>query len=104
MTGRGEIFLTDSGVDVSVLEPIRRSLKIDEILSEGLEPYLHSYKRVTPESVAASVPDELVRAASIVGPPAEARVQLQAFLDAGATHIMIDSPQPAASLLAALSN
>jgi alkanesulfonate monooxygenase SsuD/methylene tetrahydromethanopterin reductase-like flavin-dependent oxidoreductase (luciferase family) len=79
-------------------------LKIDEILSEGLEPYLHSYKRVTPESVAATVPDELARAASIVGPPAEARVQLQAFLDAGATHIMIDSPQPAASLLAALSN
>jgi 5,10-methylenetetrahydromethanopterin reductase len=104
MTGRGEIFLTDSGVDVSVLEPIRRSLKIDEILSEGLEPYLHSYKRVTPESVAATVPDELARAASIVGPPAEARVQLQAFLDAGATHIMIDSPQPAASLLSALSN
>jgi hypothetical protein len=65
---------------------------------------LHSYKRVTPESVAATVPDELVRAASIVGPAAEARVQLQAFLDAGATPIMIDSPQPAASLLAALSN
>lgn len=103
MTGRGEIFLTDSGVDSSVLEPIRRALKIDEILGEGLEPYLHSYKRVTPESVAAVVPDELVRAASIIGPPSEARLQLQAFLDAGATHVMVDSPQPAELLLDALS-
>jgi 5,10-methylenetetrahydromethanopterin reductase len=103
MTGRGEIFLTDSGIDASVLEPIRRALKIDEILGEGLEPYLHSYKRVTPESVAAVVPDELVRAASIIGPPSEARLQLQAFLDAGATHVMVDSPQPAELLLDALS-
>jgi 5,10-methylenetetrahydromethanopterin reductase len=103
MTGRGEIFLTDSGKDVSVLEPIRRALKIDEILSEGLEPYLHSYKRVTPESVAAVVPDDLVTASSIIGPPSEARVQLQAFLDAGVTHVMVDSPQPAKMLLEALS-
>jgi 5,10-methylenetetrahydromethanopterin reductase len=103
MTGRGEIFLTDSGIDASMLEPIRRALKIDEILGEGLEPYLHSYKRVTPESVAAVVPDELVRAASIIGPPSEARLQLQAFLDAGATHVMVDSPQPAELLLDALS-
>ncbi len=103
MTGRGEIFLTGSGVDASVLEPIRRALLIEEILAEGLEPYLHSYKRVTPDSVEAVVPDELVTASSIIGPPAEARLQLQAFLDAGATHIMVDSPQPAESLLDALS-
>lgn len=103
MTGRGEIFLTDSGIDVSVLGPIRRALQIDEILAEGLEPYLHSYKRVTPESVTAVVPNELVAASSIIGPPAEARLQLQAFLDAGATHIMVDSPQPAELLLGALA-
>jgi 5,10-methylenetetrahydromethanopterin reductase len=103
MTGRGEIFLTGSGVDASVLDPIRRALKIDDILSEGLEPYLHSYKRVTPESVATVVPDDLVTVSSIIGPPAEARIQLQAFLDAGATHIMIDSSQPAKLLLNALS-
>ena len=63
---RGEIFLTDSGVDVAVLDPIRQALQIDEILAEGLEPYLHSYKRVTPESVAATVPDHLVTASSII--------------------------------------
>jgi hypothetical protein len=103
MTGRGEIFLTGSGVDASVLDPIRRALLIEEILAEGLEPYLHSYKRVTPESVAAVVPDELVTASSIIGSPAEARLQLQVFLDAGATHVMVDSPQPADLLLDALS-
>jgi 5,10-methylenetetrahydromethanopterin reductase len=103
MSGRGEIFLTDSGVDVRVLDPIRQALKIDEILAEGLEPYLHSYKRVTPESVAESVPDEMVRAASIIGPADAARSQLQAFVDAGATHIMLDSPQPAELLLSALT-
>lgn len=104
MKGRGEIFLTGSGVDVSVLEPIRDALLIDEILAEGLEPYLHSYKRVTPESVAATVPDELVTASSVIGPAAEARRQMQAFLDAGATHILVDSPQPANLLLRTLSH
>ena len=101
MTGRGEIFLTNSGVDAAVLDPIRRALKVDEILSEGLEPYLHSYKRVTLESVAATVPDHLVAASAVIGPPDEARVQLQAFLDAGATQIIVDSPQPAAVLMRA---
>lgn len=103
MTGRGEIFLTGSGVDPAVLAPIRQALHIDEIVAEGLEPYLHSYKRVTPESVAAVVPDELVIASSIVGPPAAARAQLDNFVAAGATHVMVDSPQPADLLLKALS-
>ena len=103
MSGRGEIFLTDSGRDAAVLGPIRKALKIDEILAEGLEPYLHSYKRVTPESVAATVPDELVSASSIIGPAIAARSQLQAFVDAGATQILVDSPQPAALLLNALA-
>jgi 5,10-methylenetetrahydromethanopterin reductase len=102
MSGRGELLLVNSGVDVSVLEPIRKALKIDEILAEGLEPYLHSYKRVTPESVAEVVPDHLVTASSVIGSPEAAREQLQAFLDAGATHIIVDSPQPADLLLSAL--
>lgn len=102
MTGRGEIFLTNSGIDPSVLRPIRDALLIDQIQAEGLEPYLHSYKRVTPESVAATVPDDLVMAASVVGPPASARVRLDAFLAAGATHILLDSPQPADLLLRTL--
>lgn len=103
MTGRGEMLLTGSGVDPEVLAPIRAALLIDEILGEGLEPYLHSYKRVSTESVGAMVPDELVRAASVIGSPDEARDQMQVFLDAGATHIIVDSPQPAETLLNALS-
>ncbi len=104
MAGRGELLLTDSGVDAEVLEPIRRALLIDEILGEGLEPYLHSYKRVSPESVVETVPDQLVTASSIIGPPDVARTRLQAFLDAGATHVIVDSPQPADLLLAGLSS
>ncbi len=77
------------------------ALLIDEILSEGLEPYLHSYKRVSTESVAAMVPDELVQRASVIGSPQDARGQMQAFLDAGATNIIVDSPQPAETLLGA---
>lgn len=103
MAGRGEMLLTGSGVDPEVLAPIRAALLIDEILGEGLEPYLHSYKRVSTESVGAMVPDALVRAASVIGSPDEARDQMQAFVDAGATHIIVDSPQPAETLLNALS-
>lgn len=103
MAGRGEMLLTGSGVDPEVLAPIRAALLIDEILGEGLEPYLHSYKRVSTESVGAMVPDALVRAASVIGSPDEARDQMQVFLDAGATHIIVDSPQPAETLLNALS-
>lgn len=103
MAGRGEMLLTGSGVDPEVLAPIRAALLIDEILGEGLEPYLHSYKRVSTESVGAMVPDAFVRAASVIGSPDEARDQMQAFVDAGATHIIVDSPQPAETLLNALS-
>lgn len=103
MAGRGEMLLTGSGVDPEVLAPIRAALLIDEILGEGLEPYLHSYKRVSTESVGAMVPDALVRAASVIGSPDDARGQMQAFVDAGATHIIVDSPQPAETLLNALS-
>lgn len=102
MTGRGEMFLMGSGIDTGVLEPIRNALQIDEILNEGLEPYLHSYKRVSLESVAATVPDRLVTEASVIGPPVEARNQLQAFIDAGASSFIIDSPQPADVLLRSL--
>lgn len=103
MAGRGEMLLTGSGVDPEVLAPIRAALLIDEILGEGLEPYLHSYKRVSTESVGVMVPDALLRAASVIGSPDEARDQMQAFVDAGATHIIVDSPQPAETLLNALS-
>lgn len=103
MTGRGEIFLTNSGIDIEVLDPIRKALLIDEILNEGLEPYLHSYKRVSLESVAAMVPDRLVINASVIGAPGEARAQLRTFVEAGATHIIIDSPQPAELLIQSLS-
>lgn len=103
MSGRGELFLANSGVDPAVLGPIRKALQIDEILAEGLEPYLHSYQRVSLESVAVTVPDEMVTEASVIGSPVAARRRLQAFLEAGATQIVVDSPQPAELLRTALS-
>lgn len=102
MTGRGEALLVDSGVDLGVLEPIRAILRIEEIVAEGLEPYLHAYQRVSPAEVARVVPSDLVAAAAIVGDAAACRERLAAYAAAGVGHVIVDSPQPAGELIAAL--
>lgn len=102
MTGRGELLLRDSGSDLEVLEPIRSVLRIEEIVAEDLEPYLHAYKRVLPEEVAEVVPVELVDQAAIVGDVARSRERLTEYVEAGVDHVIVDSPQPADVLLRAL--
>lgn len=102
MTGRGELLLQGSGVDFAALEPIRAKLNIDAIVAEGLEPYLHAYQRVSPEEVRATVPDVLVAMTAVVGNPEHCRSRFAEYADAGVTHVIVDSPQPAAELLAAL--
>src|SRR5262249_47988951 len=102
MTGRGELILRDSATDFEVLARMRSVLRIDEIVAEGLEPYLHAYKRVSPAEVARVVPSELVENAAIVGDAATCRRRLAEFAAAGVDHVIVDSPQPAVELIAAL--
>jgi 5,10-methylenetetrahydromethanopterin reductase len=102
MTGRGELLLQGSDVDLAVLEPIRARLRIDEIVAEGLEPYLHAYQRVSPAEVGACVPASLVANAAIVGDAAECRRRLAEYVAAGVDHVIVDSPQAGADLIAAL--
>lgn len=102
MTGRGELLLQDSGTDLGVLEPIREVLRIEEIVAEGLEPYLHAYKRVRPEEVAAVVPAELIEQAAIVGDVGRCRERLAEYVAAGVDHVIVDSPQGAEVLVGAL--
>ena len=47
---------------------------------------------------------ELVAKTAIVGDAAQCRDRLADYLAAGVTHAILDSPQPAAELLAALRN
>ncbi|MCC6313951.1 MAG: LLM class flavin-dependent oxidoreductase [Thermomicrobiales bacterium] len=102
MPGRGELLLRDSGIDLAVLDPMRAALRIDELVAEGLEPYLHALERVDAASVAATVPTDLVERSMVAGDPAACRAGLAAFMAAGATRILVESPQPAAELIAAL--
>src|SRR5262249_15596443 len=102
MTGRGELILRDSEAVLDVLPSIRSILRIEEIAAEGLEPYLHAYKRVRPEDVAAVVPSGLVEQAAIVGDVGRCRARLAEYVAAGVDHVIVDSPQPADVLLGAL--
>jgi 5,10-methylenetetrahydromethanopterin reductase len=103
MSGRGELLLQGSNADLSLLKPIREKLKIDEILAEGLEPYLHAYKRVSPAEVAPVVPSEWVRNAAIIGDAETCRARLAEFDAAGVTHVIVDSPQDARLIRSQLS-
>lgn len=96
MPGRGERLLTGSDVDPAVLAPMRAALRIDELVAEGLEPYLHAFERADPAAVAATVPAEMVADASIVGDPAQCRTRLAEYVAAGVDHVIVESPQPAA--------
>jgi 5,10-methylenetetrahydromethanopterin reductase len=102
MTGRGELLLAESGHDLKVLEPIRQKLRIDEIVAEGLEPYLHAYQRVQPEEVKKVIPADLVEEATMIGPPERIRERLSEYREAGVTHVIVDSPQSAGLLINAL--
>lgn len=102
MTGRGELLLEGSEVDRELLKPLRHRLLISQLRAEGLEPYLHAYKRVSPAEVAQVVPDAWVREGAIVGDAATCRTRLEEYLDAGVTHFIVDSPQDASLLRAAL--
>jgi len=104
MSGRGELLLTGSDADLGALEPIRERLKIDEILADGLEPYLHAYKRVSPADVAGVVPAEWVEQASIIGDEADARARLAEYVAVGVTHVIVDSPQDAEDLYRAFAS
>jgi alkanesulfonate monooxygenase SsuD/methylene tetrahydromethanopterin reductase-like flavin-dependent oxidoreductase (luciferase family) len=98
MTGRGELLLQGSDADLSLLEPIRAKLNVDAILADGLEPYLHAYKRVSPAEVAPSVPAEWVANAAIIGNTETARARLAEYVSAGVSHVIVDSPQDASIL------
>lgn len=91
MTGRGELLMQGTGIDPAVLEPIRARLRIEEIVAEGLEPYLHAYKRVSPAEVGAVVPSEVVARAAVVGDAAACRARLAEYVEAGVTHVIVDS-------------
>ncbi len=104
MSGRGELLLQGSNADLGALGPIREQLRIDEILAEGLEPYLHAYKRVSPSDVAAVVPDEWVEQASIIGDAAVVRTRLAEYVAAGVTHVIVDSPQDAGEIYRAFAS
>jgi hypothetical protein len=73
-------------------------LEIDEILAEGLERYLHAYKRVSPAEVAPAVPGEWVANAANIGPAETCRSRLAEYVAAGVTQVIVDSPQDAALL------
>jgi len=102
MPGRGELLLQGSGVDPAVLAPMRAALRIDELVAEGLEPYLHAMSRVRAEDVAATVPDALVEQAAIIGVAERCRARLAAYAAAGARQIVVESAQPAAELVGVL--
>lgn len=102
LPGRGELLLSQSDVDPTILAPMRAALRIDEIIDDGLEPYHHALASVRPEAVAGAVPTHLVEAAAMVGNAEQCRARLGEYVAAGVTHIIVDSPQPVAHLIAAL--
>jgi 5,10-methylenetetrahydromethanopterin reductase len=102
MSGRGELLLEGSNADLSALEPIRAALNVDAILAEGLEPYLHAYKRVAPEVVGRVVPSDWVTNAAMIGSPEMVRQRLAEYAEAGVNHVIVDSPQDATMLREAL--
>ena len=102
MPGRGELLLRGSGVDPALLAAWREALRIDQLVAEGLEPYVHALARAGTAAVAAAVPNGLVEQAAIVGGAERCRARLADYAAAGVRHVVVESPGSAADLRALL--
>lgn len=86
-----EALLQHSSFSPDILPPLRRALKVEELLAQGLEPYLHSLRVGNVAEAVKHIPDDLVRAMCVIGPEGECRVRLQEYRAAGVQQVVLNA-------------
>jgi 5,10-methylenetetrahydromethanopterin reductase len=79
-----------NGFDPEVRKALQRALKIDQIVSEGREPYLYALREGDVAEAVSHISDDMIRAMCIVGTEAECRRRLDAYREAGLAEIVLN--------------
>ncbi len=82
----GERLLEFGGFESKILEPIRKALKTEELISQGRNVF-EAFKVGNMEEAVKHVPDELVDACSVIGNPSKCREKLAELEKAGLTFV-----------------
>ena len=85
-----ETLLTHGGLDASILTPLRKALKVDEILAQGKEPYQHMMTMGDLPQAVRLISDDMIRAMCIVGTEGECRRRLDEYKRAGLSHLVLN--------------
>lgn len=79
-----------SGWDLAFLAPLRKALKVEELMAQGLEPYVHSLRVGDLPAAIGCISDDMVRSMCVVGSADSCRRQIQAYSEAGVTHFVLN--------------
>ncbi len=85
-----ETLLTQGGLDAGILPPLRRALKVDEILAQGKEPYQHMMTVGDLPAAVRLISDDMIRAMCVVGSEAQCRRRLDEYKAAGLSHLVLN--------------
>jgi alkanesulfonate monooxygenase SsuD/methylene tetrahydromethanopterin reductase-like flavin-dependent oxidoreductase (luciferase family) len=85
-----ETLLTRGGLDAGILKPLRKALKVDEIIAEGKEPYQHMMTVGDLPAAVRLISDDMIRAMCVLGSEAECERRLQEYKRAGLTHLVLN--------------
>lgn len=85
-----ETLLTQGGLDASILKPLRKALKVDEIIAQGKEPYQHMMTMGDLPEAVRFISDDMIRAMCVLGTEAECRRRLDEYKRAGLSHLVFN--------------
>ncbi len=88
-----EHIFAHNGFDIAVLPPLRKALKIDELLAEGREPYQYALREGDVPRAVACISDEMVRQMCVLGTAAECRARLAEYDRAGVRQVLLNYSQ-----------
>lgn len=88
-----EHIFEQNGFDMEILRPLRKALKIDELIAAGREPYQYALREGDVPSAVACISDEMVRRMCVLGTEEECRGRLAEYKDAGVQQVLLNYSQ-----------
>jgi 5,10-methylenetetrahydromethanopterin reductase len=88
-----EHIFQQNGFDMAILHPLRRALKIDELVAAGREPYQYALREGDVPSAVACISDEMVRRMCVLGTEAECRQRLAEYEQSGVQQVLLNYSQ-----------
>ena len=82
-----------NGFDMAILRPLRKALKIDELVAAGREPYQYALREGDVPRAVACISDDMVRRMCVLGTEAECRERLAEYKQAGVQQVLLNYSQ-----------